>query len=75
MSENVESKETIDAALDRAGDMQISFSLQVTIRGAMKRERLYLTRFCIAWRAPSTMFTWLNTREPQKPAHRVGCWV
>jgi len=38
VSENVESNETMEAALERTGDMQISLSLQETMRGAIKRK-------------------------------------
>ena len=42
VSENVESSETTEAALDRAGDTDISLSLQETVWGAIKRKILYL---------------------------------
>jgi hypothetical protein len=44
VSENVESNETIEAALDRMGDMQSSLSLQETMRCAItgKRKLPYL---------------------------------
>ena len=49
ISENEESNETMEAALDRTGDMQISLSRQETIRGAIKRKRLYLMSVCCTW--------------------------
>jgi hypothetical protein len=52
VSENVESNETMEAALDRAGDMEISLSLQETMRGAIKRKILYLISVCRTWHTP-----------------------
>jgi hypothetical protein len=49
VSENVESNETMVAALDRTGDMEISLSLQETMRGAIKRKILYLMSVCRTW--------------------------
>lgn len=41
-SENVESNEMVEAALELTGDMQISLSLQETMRGAIReRTRKY----------------------------------
>ena len=43
-SENVESNEMMEAALERTGDMQISLLLQETMRGAIReRTRKYST--------------------------------
>ena len=44
ISENVEPNETMDAVLDRTGDMQISLSLQKMMQGAItgKRKIWYL---------------------------------
>jgi hypothetical protein len=41
VSENVESNETMEAALDRTGDKQISLSLQETMQGAIKRKNCF----------------------------------
>jgi hypothetical protein len=46
VSKNVKSNETMEAALDRTGDMEISLSLQETMRGAIKRKILYLMSVC-----------------------------
>ena len=42
VSENVESNETIEAVLDRAGDVKSPLSLQETTQWAIKRKILYL---------------------------------
>jgi hypothetical protein len=47
VSENVESNETMDAVLDRTGDMQILLSRQQTMRGAIK-----MMAVCSTWHAP-----------------------
>ena len=42
VSENVESNETMEAALDRTGDVQSSLSLQETTRWAIKRKMRHI---------------------------------
>ena len=59
VSENVESNETIEAVLDRTGDVQSSLSLQETTRWAIKRKILYL----MPWHTPYNGDVITHTKE------------
>ena len=63
----------MEAALERTGDMQISLSLQETIRGAIKRKILYLMPVlvpdCGLWHPT---LQWLRDRTRGAPKTALG---